>query len=67
MAYHRLDQTRGVGFNGPMPIQMSEIAAYFSLYPTASQEQRERIIRCIQAMDVTLFEWRRENLKKKEA
>ncbi len=67
VAYHRLDQTRGMGLNGPEPIQMSEIVAYFSLFPTASQEQRELIVRCVQAMDMALFGWRRERQKAAEA
>lgn len=47
-AYSVLSASRPTGFSGPLPIPLSEVAAYIELYEVAD---RERFVRLVRALD----------------
>lgn len=57
-AFWYLSQQRAEGFNGPLPIQASEILAYFLLTEIDTLAHRLTYMRMIAAMDRAFFEHR---------
>lgn len=46
-----LDAGRPMGFSGPLPIPLTDIAAFFDIVPEPSQDNRLRLTRLIRRID----------------
>lgn len=51
-----MHRSRTYGFNGPNPLTLPDFAAYFSLFPENSEDNKAAMIRVWQTVDTALLE-----------
>jgi hypothetical protein len=56
-AFAVLDKGRQYGYNGPQPIQLSEIEAYCRLNFIHDESERLELVEYIQKMDAQYLKW----------
>ena len=54
--FYVLHRSRTYGFNGPNPLSLPDFAAYFSLFPEETEDEKAVLIRVWQALDGALLD-----------